>query len=340
MEERIKEIIESIKTALHDVADEETIQALRVRYLGKKGEVTALMKAMGTMPADERPAYGKRVNEMRAVVENLILTRAKELSDAARSKVMDSRKIDVTLPGTSTPVGALHPMTQVYHEIRDIFTSMGFAVAEGPEVELDKYNFEMLNIPKDHPARDMQDTFYVTDDVVLRTHTSPVQVRTMLSQEPPIRIICPGRVYRTDDIDATHSPVFHQVEGLYIDKGVTFADLKGLLNTFLRRFYGESVKTRFRPGFFPFTEPSAEVDATCSLCGGKGCPACKGAGMVELLGCGMVNPVVLENCGIDSTVYSGFAFGMGLDRITNIKYGITDLRLQFENDVRFLRQFV
>ena len=248
--------------------------------------------------------------------------------------------MDITLPGRAQKPGALHPLTQVYYEIRDIFLGMGFDVNEGPEVELDHYNFELLNIPKDHPARDMQDTFYVSEDVVLRTHPSPVQVRTMLSQKPPIRMVCPGRVFRTDDVDATHSPVFMQMEGLVVGKNIRFSDLKGTINTFIRNFYGEGVKTKFRPGFFPFTEPSAEVDVTCTVCGGKGCGACKGAGMIEVLGCGLVNPVVLSNCGIDPTEYSGFAFGLGIDRLANTKYGITDIRLLYENDARFLRQFV
>ncbi len=339
MQDRMSEILAEAKKQLEGLSEQGLLE-LRARYLGKKGEVTALLKNMGSLSPEERPEYGKKVNALRESLEAAFAGKQEELVKARMGEQMQSEKVDVTLPGKATPLGAAHPLTQVYGEIKSIFLSMGFEVAEGPEIEWDKYNFEMLNIPKDHPARDMQDTFYVSGDVVLRTHTSPVQVRTMLSRKPPIRVICPGRVYRTDDIDATHSPVFHQMEGLYIDKGVTFADLKGVLSTFLKKLYGEATKTRFRPGFFPFTEPSAEVDATCGLCKGKGCPACKGAGLVELMGCGMVNPVVLENCGIDSTVYSGFAFGMGLDRITNIRYGITDIRHLFENDVRFLEQFI
>ena len=258
------------------------------------------------------------VGLLRAKAEEAFAEKTAELREAALERRLQHERIDVTLPGKSAKLGAIHPLNQVYHEVRDIFAGMGFSVVEGPEVEFDHYNFEMLNIPKDHPARDMQDTFYVSDDIVVRTHTSPVQVRTMLKYKPPIRVICPGRVYRTDDVDATHSPVFNQVEGLYIDKGVTFADLKGVLGEFLRKFYGQSTVTKFRPG----------------------CPACKGAGMIEVLGCGMVNPRVLEKCGLDPEEYSGFAFGLGLDRLTNIKYGITDIRLLYENDVRFLRQFV
>ena len=245
----------------------------------------------------------------------------------------------MTLPGKVQNTGALHPLTRIYYEIRDIFVSMGFEVMDGPEVEYDKYNFEMLNIPKDHPARDMQDTFYISNDIVLRTHTSPVQIRTMLNEKPPIRMICPGRVYRSDDVDATHSPVFNQIEGLVVGRGISFAHLKDTLNTFLKEFYGEDTKTKFRPGHFPFTEPSAEVDATCAKCAGKGCGVCKGTGMIEVLGCGMVHPNVLSGCGVDPEVYTGFAFGLGLDRLATIKYGITDIRLLFENDIRFLSQF-
>ncbi len=340
MPESIENRIEEIREALSHAASDETLQELRVKYLGKKGFITGLMKQMRDLAPEDRPAFGSKVNALRAKAEEAFAAKSEQLKAAALERRLRHEKLDVTLPGKAAPLGALHPLNQVYREVRDIFTGMGFEVAEGPEVEFDQYNFEMLNIPKDHPARDMQDTFYVSDDIVVRTHTSPVQVRTMLKHKPPIRIICPGRVYRTDDVDATHSPVFNQVEGLYIDKGVTFADLKGVLGEFLRKLYGQSTVTKFRPGFFPFTEPSAEVDASCALCGGKGCPACKGAGMIEVLGCGMVNPRVLENCGLDPEVYSGFAFGLGLDRLTNIKYGITDIRLLYENDVRFLRQFV
>lgn len=340
MDQKLQMILENVREALSNAANLDMAKEIRIRYLGKKGEITALMKELGALSKEERPAFGQKINTLRNTVETLINEKMDSITEAIAGEKMAARKIDVTLSGKGNTVGALHPMTQVYREITAIFTSMGFETVEGPEIEFDKYNFEMLNIPKDHPARDMQDTFYVTEDIVLRTHTSPVQIRTMLKEKPPIRVICPGRVYRTDDVDATHSPVFHQIEGLYIDKGVTFADLKGTLNSFLRKFYGEHTQTKFRPGFFPFTEPSAEVDATCSLCKGEGCSACKGAGMVELLGCGMVHPVVLENCGIDPEVYSGFAFGLGLERMTNIKYGITDMRLLYENDVRFLKQFV
>ena len=332
-----------VNDALAEIGSAQTstqLSDIRVKYLGKKGGITMLMKQMGGLAPDERPAFGQAVNAARKSVEDALLRAAQEIARQESEQKLKAERIDITLPGRAQKPGALHPLTQVYHVVRDIFLSMGFDVTEGPEVELDEYNFELLNIPKNHPARDMQDTFYVSEDVVLRTHTSPVQVRTMLTQKPPIRMVCPGRVFRTDDVDATHSPVFMQMEGLVIGKNIRFSDLKGTINTFIRNFYGENVKTKFRPGFFPFTEPSAEVDVTCTVCGGKGCGACKGAGMIEVLGCGLVNPVVLENCGIDPTEYSGFAFGMGIDRLANTKYGITDIRLLYENDARFLRKFV
>lgn len=338
MQDKLKQMLEDVKQAIHSMNTKETLQEQRVKYLGKKGELTQLMKQMGQLPQEERPRFGQMVNAARTEIERLLEEKRDELAREEKERKLREETIDVTQPTTDT-LGGAHPLTRVTREIVSIFMKMGFTVFEGPEIETDQYNFEMLNIPKDHPARDMQDTFYVSDEIVLRTHTSPVQVRTMLSSELPIRMICPGRVYRTDDVDATHSPIFNQMEGLVIDKGITFADLKGTINSFLKEFYGEDTRTKFRPGFFPFTEPSAEVDATCSLCKGKGCPACKGAGMIEVLGCGMVNPRVLENCGIDPEVYSGYAFGLGLDRLTNIKYGITDIRLLYENDIRFIEQF-
>lgn len=315
------------------------LEAIRVRLVGKKGELTAALRGMKEIPERDRPVFGKRVNEIRDRITAALESKIGELKRAEKDARLIAERVDITLPGKKQPIGGLHPLTRIYYEIRDIFVSMGFDVMDGPEVEYDKYNFEMLNIPKDHPARDTQDTFYVSDDIVLRTHTSPVQIRTMLAQKPPIRMICPGRVYRTDDVDATHSPIFNQIEGLVVDKGITFANLKDTLNVFLKEFYGEDTVTKFRPGHFPFTEPSAEVDATCSKCHGKGCSVCKGTGMIEVLGCGMVHPQVLRNCGIDPDEYSGFAFGLGLDRLANIKYGITDIRLLFENDIRFLAQF-
>ncbi|MBQ3872069.1 MAG: phenylalanine--tRNA ligase subunit alpha [Clostridia bacterium] len=340
MTESFDKIIAEIREALNISESEEALRELRARYLGKKGTISGLMKNMRDIPNEEKPKFGSLVNQLRQDAEDAFQKKSAELREKALEQRLKREKIDVTLDRNSDRLGAMHPLNQVYYEVRDIFRKMGFEVVDGPEIELEKYNFEMLNIPKDHPARDMQDTFYVSDQIVVRTQTSPVQVRTMLKHKPPIRIISPGRVYRNDDVDATHSPVFNQIEGLYIDKGVTFADLKGVLNEFLRKLYGQATVTKFRPGFFPFTEPSAEVDATCTICGGKGCPACKGAGMIEVLGCGMVNPKVIEDCGLDPEVYSGYAFGLGLDRITNIKYGITDIRLLYENDVRFLKQFI
>ena len=339
MREKIQNILDEMKAALENAKSSETMQEIRVKYLGKKGEITSMMKQMGSIAPEERPSFGQLVNAARKEAEAALEAKQKIIAEKIKNERLERERIDVTLPGKTRFVASEHPLTKVCNEIKAIFTKMGYTVMEGPEIELDKYNFELLNIPKDHPARDMQDTFYVSDEIVLRTQTSPVQVRAMLSQKPPIRMICPGRVYRTDDVDATHSPVFNQIEGLYIDKGVTFADLKGTINEFLNQLYGEDTVTKFRPSFFPFTEPSAEVDATCSICKGKGCPACKGQGVIEVLGCGMVNPKVLENCCIDPEVYSGFAFGMGLDRMTNIKYGITDIRHLYENDIRFLDQF-
>ncbi len=339
MQDSIARLTEELRNALKTAESGEALQELRVKYLGKKGELTAMMKTLGTLPPEERPKFGQLINTAREEAERTIAAAQKKFEDGVKAERLKKERIDVTMPGTGRAVGSVHPLTRVYREVRDIFVRMGYSVVEGPEIEYDKYNFEMLNIPKDHPARDMQDTFYVSDDIVLRTHTSPVQVRTMLSQKPPIRMICPGRVYRSDDVDATHSPIFNQCEGLVIDKGTSFADLKGTIDAFLKEFFGPETRTKFRPAFFPFTEPSAEVDATCSLCKGKGCPACKGQGVIEVLGCGMVNPRVLKNCGIDPEEYTGFAFGMGLDRLANIKYGITDIRLLYENDIRFIEQF-
>jgi len=330
------------KNALKEIAESDALadlESIRLRLLGKKGELTAALRGMKDIPDDQRPAFGKRVNELRDEITAALDRKIGEIKQAEKNARLIAEKVDVTLPGKKQRIGGLHPLTRVYYEIRDIFVSMGFDVMDGPEVEYDKYSFEMLNIPKDHPARDEQDTFYITEDIVLRPHTSPVQIRTMLANKPPIRMICPGRVYRSDDVDATHSPIFNQIEGLVIDKNISLANLKGTLSEFLKEFYGEDTVTKFRPGHFPFTEPSAEVDATCSKCHGKGCTVCKGTGMIEVLGSGMVHPNVLRNCGIDPDEYSGFAFGMGLDRLATIKYGITDIRLLFENDIRFLAQF-
>ncbi len=335
----LEELKKLALTSIQSCQSLDGLEDIRIRILGKKGELTAALRGMKDIPEKERPAFGKRVNEIRDAVTQALESKQTELKLSGKDKRFEDEAIDITLPGKKRDIGALHPLTKTYYEIRDIFVSMGFEVVDGPEVELEKYNFEMLNVPKDHPSRDMQDTFYISDDVVLRTQTSPVQIRTMLRQKPPIRMICPGRVYRKDEVDATHSPVFNQVEGLVVDKGISLAHLKSTLDVFLKGLYGGETRTKFRPGYFPFTEPSAEVDATCSKCHGKGCTACKGTGMIEVLGCGMVHPNVLKVCGIDPEIYSGFAFGLGLDRLTNIKYGITDIRLLFENDIRFLEQF-
>ncbi len=315
------------------------LEELRVRYLGKKGEVTAILKQMGKLSPEERPVVGKLANEVRAAIEEALEARTSALSAAAFEEKLKSEKLDVTLPGRRPVLGHKHPLSLALDELKEIFLGMGFSIAEGPEVEYDYYNFEALNIPKGHPARDEQDTFYVNDKVLLRTQTSPMQVRTMEQQRPPIRVIAPGRCYRSDALDATHSPLFHQIEGLVVDKGITFAHLKGTLETFIKQLYGEDSVIRFRPHHFPFTEPSAEVDVQCFHCHGEGCRLCKGEGWIEILGGGMVHPKVLQNCNIDPEVYSGFAFGIGLERITMRKYNIDDIRLFYENDVRFLGQF-
>ncbi len=315
------------------------LEEFRVKYLGKKGELTAILKQMGSLSEEERPIIGKLANEVRLFLEDEIESKSNQLNSLALEQRLREEKIDVTIPGKRRRIGAMHPLSIVQKELEEIFIGMGFDIVEGPEVELDYYNFEALNIPKNHPARDTQDTFYITENILLRTQTSPVQIRTMEKKKPPIRIIAPGRVYRSDAVDATHSPLFHQIEGLVVDKGITMADLKGTLDTFAKRLYGEDAKLRFRPHHFQFTEPSAEVDVMCFACHGEGCRLCKGEGWIEILGAGMVHPKVLSICGIDPEVYSGFAFGLGLERITMRRYNINDIRLLFENDVRFLRQF-
>ncbi len=339
----MKQALEAIKqTADALIAQADTaaaIDELRVRFLGKKGELTAILKQMGGLSADERPIIGALANDVREAITEHIAVRTKELNDAVLTARLACETIDVTLPGEKPAQGKRHPFEQVLNEMKEIFLGMGFDVVAGPEVELDHYNFEMLNMPKSHPARDTQDTFYITENVLLRTQTSPMQIRTMEKQKPPIRIICPGRVYRSDAVDATHSPIFHQIEGLVIDKDITFSDLKGTLEIFIKKLYGEETRVRFRPHHFPYTEPSAEMDMSCFKCGGKGCPLCKGEGWIEILGCGMVHPQVLENCDIDSEVYSGFAFGVGLERIAMMRYNVDDMRLFYENDLRFLKQF-
>lgn len=335
----LQQIRQQAADALAQAGDLKALDDLRVKYLGKKGELTAILKQMGKLSAEERPKVGQLANEVRSGIEALVEERTAAVKAALLDQKLALEKLDVTMPGRAAPLGKLHPLTKVLEEVKEIFLGMGFSVAEGPEVETDYYNFEALNIPKDHPARDTQDTFYISDNVLLRTQTSPVQVRTMEKQKPPIRVIAPGRVYRSDAVDATHSPLFHQIEGLVVDRGVTMADLKGTLEMFAKRLYGEEAVVRFRPHHFPFTEPSAEMDFQCFACHGEGCRLCKGEGWIEILGCGMVHPQVLENCGIDPEVYSGFAFGVGLERIAMMRYGIDDMRLLYENDLRFLKQF-
>ncbi len=339
MKEQIKQIRAAAEEAIKAASSEQEIEALRIRFLGKKGELTAILKQMGGVSPEERPIIGQLANEVRGYIENEIATISSQLKSLASAKKLENETIDVTMPGNAVTLGQKHPLNIVLDEIKEIFLGMGFNVVDGPEVELDYYNFEALNIPKDHPARDTQDTFYITENILLRTQTSPVQVRVMEKQKPPIRIISPGRVYRSDAVDATHSPVFHQIEGLVVDKGITMGDLKGTLEDFAKRLYGEDSVFRFRPHHFPFTEPSAEMDTMCFNCGGKGCRLCKGEGWIEILGCGMVHPKVLSGCGIDPEEYSGFAFGMGLERIVMRRFGIDDMRLLFENDIRFLNQF-
>ena len=339
MQEQLRKIQEEAAAALESVSDKAGLDALRLKLLGKKGDLTMLLRSMGQLPADMRPKAGQMINEVREKLTAQLDSLDGRIKKLEQEKKLAREAIDVTEPRKHTPLGSMHPVSLVQDQLIDMFTGMGFDVVEGPEVEYDHYNFELLNLPKNHPARDAQDTFYIEDNIVLRTHTSPVQARTMLTRKPPIRIVCPGRVYRADEVDATHSPVFHQMEGLVIDEDVTMADLKGTLDAFAKALYGDDVTTRFRPSFFPFTEPSAEVDLTCVNCHGKGCRVCKGTGWIEVLGAGMVNPKVLDMCGIDSKKYRGFAFGVGLERIVMLRYGITDMRALYEGDVRFLSQF-
>lgn len=339
----MKEALQSIKSQAEELLkaaeSEQAVEELRVKFLGKKGELTAILKQMGGLSAEERPVIGALANEVREAIEADIASSKKHIAELALKARLAGETIDVTMPGVRPQQGKRHPFQQVLDELKEIFLGMGFTAVAGPEIELDHYNFEMLNMPKSHPARDTQDTFYITENILLRTQTSPMQIRTMENEKPPIRIICPGRVYRSDAVDATHSPIFHQIEGLVVDKGITFSDLKGTLETFIKQLYGEQTRVRFRPHHFPYTEPSAEMDMSCFKCGGKGCSMCKGEGWIEILGCGMVHPKVLENCGIDSEEYTGYAFGIGLERIAMMRYGIDDMRLFYENDLRFLSQF-
>lgn len=338
----MREQLEQLKlNALQMIAaakDEQSLQEIRVRFLGRKGELTSLMKGLGALSPEERPLVGQVVNGVKDTLETALDDSIAAARNQEIANRLQSERLDVTLPGRRGERGSAHPITQIIEEVSDIFAGLGFSVAEGPEIEHDWYNFEALNFPPEHPARDMQDTFFTDNNLLLRTHTSPVQIRTMLKQKPPVRIIAPGTVYRCDS-DATHSPMFHQIEGLMVDKGITFADLKGMLTIFTNQLFGQKTGVRLRPSFFPFTEPSAEVDIACVICGGKGCRVCKHSGWLEILGAGMVDPEVFRHVNYDADEYSGFAFGMGIERIAMLKYGISDMRLLFENDVRFLRQF-
>lgn len=341
MKKLLQDLKESSLSAIRDADSIDVLEGLRVKYLGKKGELTAILKQMGTLSTEERPVMGQLANEVREALTSSIEEKRRELEKKLLEARLRSETIDVTIPGKLIEVGKKHPLNTVLDEVKDIFVGMGFTIAEGPEIELAEYNFTKLNTEEGHPARDRSDTFYFTDDdhLLLRTQTSPVQAHVMESQSLPIRIISPGRVYRKDEVDATHSPMFHQIEGLVIDKGVTMGDLKGTLDTLMKKLYGEDTVTRFRPHHFPFTEPSCEVDIQCFECGGKGCRVCKGEGWIEILGAGMVHPKVLRNCGIDPDVYTGYAFGLGLERLAMRRFDISDLRLVYENDLRFLSQF-
>ena len=338
MKEKLDIILQNAKQEILACQNVKDLGEIKVKYQGKNGEVTKLMQGMRDIPKEDRPAFGKLVNDLRSQIDELFSVKEAELKEIELQKTFESEAIDITLPSKKRETGSLHPLTLIKNELIDAFTSMGFEIFEGPEIEEDYYNFKMLNIPEDHPARDMQDTFYVNDNILLRTQTSAGQVRVMLDKKPPIKILSPGKVYRSDD-DASHSPMFHQMEGLVVDKNITLCDLKGTLDEFCKIMFGKDAKTRLRPSYFPFTEPSVEVDVSCSECHGKGCKLCKGTGWIEILGAGIVNKKVLEGCGIDSEVYSGYAFGMGIERIAILKYKIPDIRLFFENDIRFLKQF-
>ena len=341
MKELMQRLREASLKAITEAQDMDLLETLRVKYLGKKGELTAILRQMGQLSAQERPAMGQLANQLRSDIENAIEARKTELSAALLEKKLRDEALDVSLPGEKQPIGHKHPMYNVLDQIKEIFIGMGFEIVDGPEVELADYNFTKLNIDEGHPSREWTDTFYFTEDssILLRTQTSPMQIHAMETRDLPIRIIAPGRVYRKDEVDATHSPMFHQIEGMVIDKGVTMSDLKATLNLVVEKIYGKGTVTRFRPHHFPFTEPSCEMDIQCHKCGCKGCPTCKGEGWIEVLGAGMVHPKVLAGCGIDPDVYSGWAFGMGLERLAMGEYKINDLRLIFENDIRFLEQF-
>ena len=338
MEKHLQELLEQALAELSAAADSRALYEAKMKYLGRAGSVSALYKTLKTLPQEERPAYGQQINEVRVQIETHAEVRAADLAASELSARLMGEREDVTMPGRRARRGTLHPVTRVKNQLIDIFAGMGFEIFEGPEIENDYYNFTALNTPADHPARDMQDTFYVSGEFLLRTQTSAGQIRLMEKKKPPIKMLSPGRVFRSDD-DATHSPMFHQMEGLVVDKHITLCDLQGMLDEFARVMFSEASKTRLRPSYFPFTEPSVEVDVSCHACGGKGCPLCKGTGWIEVLGAGMVNRRVLENCGIDPDKYTGFAFGMGIERIAMLKYGINNIKLLTENDVRFLEQF-
>ena len=339
MKEQLQKIREQAAAEIAALSDTKALDDLRVKFLGKKGELTAILKQMGSLSAEERPVMGQLANDVRTQLENAISEKAEALKAAVTEQRLKTEAVDVTMPGTKRSIGTRHPLNIVLEDLKSIFRGMGYTVVDGPEVEETKYVFDMLNTDEGHPAREPSDTFYITENTLLRTQTSSVQIRTMLKEKPPIAIISPGRVYRPDAVDGTHSPIFHQCEGLVIDKNITFGDLKGTLENFAKSLYGNDVKLRFRPHHFPYTEPSAEVDLSCFKCGGKGCSLCKGEGWIEMLGSGVVHPQVLINCGIDPNEYSGFAFGIGLERIAMMRYNIDDMRLLYENDARFLSQF-
>jgi len=339
MKEKLQALLDEARVEIQAANGLKELEDLRIKYLGKKGEVTLVLKNMKDLTPEERPLIGKIANDVREAIEFLLDASKDDKKGLEIENQLNREAIDVTMPSKGMSRGHKHPINVALDEIIEIFLGMGFKIAEGPEVETVYNNFDALNAPVDHPSRSLSDTFYITDDLILRTQTSPIQVRTMKSQKPPIKVIAPGRCFRNDEIDATHSPMFHQIEGLVIDKGITMADLKGTLDMFAKRLFGSQTKTKFRPHYFPFTEPSGEVDVSCFKCGGEGCRFCKYSGWIEILGCGMVHPNVLEECGIDSTVYNGFAFGMGLDRVTMLKYEIDDIRVLFENDIRFIKQF-
>ncbi len=339
MKEEIANIEKNALEEIKNAKDANSLNEARVKYLGKKGELTTILRGMGTIAQEERPKIGEMVNRVRDNLEEKIVEAEKNIKNKELLEKLTKEKIDVTMPSKKQELGSIHPITKVIDEVKEIFIGLGYKIAEGPEIEFAEYNFDKLNTPAGHPARDIQDTMYITDDILLRSQTSTMQARVMENTKPPIKIICPGTVYRSDSVDATHSPVFHQIEGLVVDRHITMSDLKGTLKVFAQTYLGEDTKIRFRPHHFPFTEPSAEMDVSCFVCKGKGCNVCKGEGWIEILGCGMVHPNVLENCNINSKEYTGFAFGFGVERIAMAKHGIDDMRLLFENDVRFLKQF-